>query len=119
MHITIQIECLTGIKHNLKRILAHRIAAFEVEQTLSIRPILIYEQDADGEDCYAYYGETASMRMLAIVLTERDGWIPSNICESACYGAIDRMPQRNTFVQDFVSHSFEAPGQSSLKGEKS
>ena len=55
--------------------MAHRIADFEVEQALSISPILIYEQDADGEDRYVYYGETASLRMLAVVLTERDGRI--------------------------------------------
>jgi uncharacterized DUF497 family protein len=32
---------------------------------------LIYEQDADGEARYVYYGETERNRLLAIVLTER------------------------------------------------
>jgi len=57
--------------HNLKKIKAHRVSAVEVEQVLSISPILIYEQDADGESRYVYYGETAKLRMLAVVLTER------------------------------------------------
>ena len=59
-------------RHNLKKIKAHRVNADEVEQALSIRPILIYEQDAAGEPRYVYYGETASLRMLAVVLTERN-----------------------------------------------
>ncbi len=47
----------------------------EVEQALSREPILIYEQDADGEARYVYYGETERNRLLAIVLTERNGKI--------------------------------------------
>ncbi len=35
-------------------------------------PVLIYEQDADTESRYVYYGETASLRLLAAVLTERN-----------------------------------------------
>lgn len=58
-------------RHNLKKIKAHRVKADEVEQALSIRPILIYEQDANGESRFVYYGETANLRMLAVVLTER------------------------------------------------
>ena len=38
----------------------------------SISPVLIYEQDADTESRYVYYGETASLRLLAVVLTERN-----------------------------------------------
>ena len=45
--------------------------AEEAEQVLSREPILIYEQVANGEDRYVYYGETAQGRLLAIVLTER------------------------------------------------
>jgi uncharacterized DUF497 family protein len=56
----------------LKKIRAHRIKAVEVEQALSREPVLIYEQDAEGEARYVYYGETASNRLLAVVLTERD-----------------------------------------------
>jgi uncharacterized DUF497 family protein len=48
---------------NLKKIRAHRI---EVEQALSREPILIYEQDADGEARYAYYAETERNRLLAM-----------------------------------------------------
>lgn len=62
-------------QHNLKKIKAHRVTAVEVEQALSINPILIYEQDADGEARYVYYGETANLRLLAVVLTERNGRI--------------------------------------------
>ncbi|MFN7939249.1 MAG: hypothetical protein U0R19_38345 [Bryobacteraceae bacterium] len=36
-------------RHNLKKIKAHSLKPLEVEQALTIRPILIYEQDAEGE----------------------------------------------------------------------
>ena len=58
--------------HNLRKIKAHRISRFEVEQALTIYPELIYEQEADGEARFVYYGETADLRLLAIVLTERN-----------------------------------------------
>lgn len=58
-------------KHNLDKIKAHRISASEVEQALSASPMLIYDQDADGEVRYVYYGETARIRLIAVVLTER------------------------------------------------
>lgn len=51
-------------RHNLKKIKAHGIIAVEVEQALTISPVLIYEQDADGEPRYVYYGETANLRLL-------------------------------------------------------
>ncbi len=56
---------------NLRKIRAHRIKAEEVEATLSNGPILIYEQDVEGEVRYIYYGETESGRLLAVVLVER------------------------------------------------
>jgi uncharacterized DUF497 family protein len=59
-------------QNNLKKIRAHRIKVQEVEQALAREPILVYEQDADGEERYVYYGETEGNRLLAIVLTERD-----------------------------------------------
>jgi uncharacterized DUF497 family protein len=59
-------------QNNLRKIRAHRIQAEEVEQALARDPVLVYEQDADGEERYVYYGETDSNRPLAIVLTERD-----------------------------------------------
>ena len=62
-------------QHNLKKIKAHKVAASEVEQVLSMSPVLVYEQDAGGEPRYVYYGETASLRMLAVILTERGGKI--------------------------------------------
>jgi hypothetical protein len=43
---------------NLKKIRAHRITPAEVEQALSRDPILIYEQTANGEARFVYYGET-------------------------------------------------------------
>lgn len=45
-------------QNNLKKIRAHRVKVAEVEQALSREPILIYEQDADNETRYVYYGET-------------------------------------------------------------
>ena len=62
-------------RRNLKKIKAHGIDAAEAEEALSISPIPIYEQDSDGESRYVYYGETASLRLLAVVLTERNGRI--------------------------------------------
>jgi uncharacterized DUF497 family protein len=58
-------------QNNLRKISAHRIKPEEVEQALSNGPILIYEQDVQGEPRYIYYCETDSERLLAIVLTER------------------------------------------------
>jgi uncharacterized DUF497 family protein len=52
-------------QHNLKKIRAHRIKVEEVEQALARDPVLIYEQDADGEARYVYYGETDRERLLA------------------------------------------------------
>ena len=69
-------------QNNLKKIRAHRVKAAEVEQALSREPILIYEQAADGEARYVYYGETERNRFLAIVLTERD----NKICVITAYG---------------------------------
>ena len=62
-------------RHNLRKIKAHGINVAEAEETLSISPILVYEQDAEEEARYIYYGETASLRLLAVVLTERNGKI--------------------------------------------
>jgi uncharacterized DUF497 family protein len=58
-------------KNNLRKIRAHRIKPEEVEQSLSNAPILIYEQDMEGERRYVYYGETNAGRLLAVVLVER------------------------------------------------
>jgi uncharacterized DUF497 family protein len=58
-------------ENNLRKIKAHRIRRDEVEQALSNDPILIYQQDAEGEPRYVYYGETDRLRLLAIVATER------------------------------------------------
>jgi hypothetical protein len=58
-------------KANLKKISAHGLKQLEVEQALSNWPILIYDQEADGEARYVYYGESDRSRLLAIVVTER------------------------------------------------
>ena len=58
-------------QNNLRKIRAHRIKRVEVEQALSREPILIYEQDVDGEVRYVYYGEAGRNRLIAVVLTER------------------------------------------------
>ena len=39
-------------QNNLKKIRAHRIKVQEVEQALAREPILVYEQDIDGEERY-------------------------------------------------------------------
>jgi uncharacterized DUF497 family protein len=62
-------------RSNLNKIRAHRVTAAEVEQALGREPILIYEQTADDEARYVYYGETERRRLLAIVVTERGGKI--------------------------------------------
>jgi uncharacterized DUF497 family protein len=62
-------------QNNLRKIRAHRIKPAEVEAALSNSPILIYEQDVQGEVRYIYYGETESGRLLAIVLVERENRI--------------------------------------------
>jgi uncharacterized DUF497 family protein len=59
-------------RNNLRKIRAHRIKPEEVQEALSSAPILIYEQDVQGEARYVYYCETASERLLAVVLVERD-----------------------------------------------
>ena len=62
-------------RSNLNKIRAHRVEAAEAEQALGREPILVYEQTADDEARYVYYGETERNRLLAIVVTERDGKI--------------------------------------------
>jgi uncharacterized DUF497 family protein len=57
--------------NNLRKIRTHRIKAEEVEKALSNDPILIHEQDVEGEVRYVYYSETDSGRLLAVVLVER------------------------------------------------
>ncbi|HZY74587.1 MAG TPA: hypothetical protein VFE22_15870 [Edaphobacter sp.] len=43
-------------QNNLRKIRAHRIKPAEVEAALSNSPMLIYEQDVQGEVRYVYYG---------------------------------------------------------------
>ena len=59
-------------RHNLKNIKIHGVSAVEAEEALSISPVLIHEQDADTEWRCVYYRETASLRLPAVVLTERN-----------------------------------------------
>jgi uncharacterized DUF497 family protein len=58
-------------RNNLRKIRVHRIKPEEVEQGLSNSPILIYEQDAQGELRYVYHCETDSGRLLAAIVVER------------------------------------------------
>jgi uncharacterized DUF497 family protein len=58
-------------RNNLRKIQVHRIHSEETEQALFNDPILIYEQDVDGECRFVYYGETDAGRLLAIIVTER------------------------------------------------
>lgn len=62
-------------RNNLRKIKAQRVEPQEIEQALSREPIMIYEQDVGGEARYVYYGETENLRLLAIVLTERENRI--------------------------------------------
>jgi len=62
-------------ENNLRKVRAHRLKPEEVEQGLSNSPILIYEQDVQGELRYVYYCETDSGRLLAIIAVERGGKI--------------------------------------------
>ena len=62
-------------ENNLRKIRAHRITRRDVEYALSNSPILIYEQNVGSELRFVYYGETDAGRLLAVVLTEREGQI--------------------------------------------
>jgi uncharacterized DUF497 family protein len=58
-------------RNNLHKIRAHQIKREEAEQALLNDPIIIYEQEVDGELRFVYYGETNAGRLVAVVLTER------------------------------------------------
>ena len=58
-------------RNNLRKIRAHRVRREETEGALLNEPILIYEQDAEGERRFVYYGETDAGRLLAVIVTER------------------------------------------------
>lgn len=58
-------------QNNERKVRKHRINCEEVEQALSNDPILIYEQEVQGELRYVYYGETRKGRLLAVIVTER------------------------------------------------
>jgi uncharacterized DUF497 family protein len=62
-------------RNNLKKVKAHRLKVTEVEEALSRDPVLVYEQDAGSEVRYVYYGETQRGRLIAMVITEREGKI--------------------------------------------
>jgi uncharacterized DUF497 family protein len=59
-------------RNNLRKILAHQIRSEEVEQVLFNDPVLIFDQDVEGEIRFVYYGETDAGRLLAVVVTECD-----------------------------------------------
>ena len=44
-----------------------------MEQALLNDPLPVYEQDVEGEPRFVYYGETTAGRLLAIIVTEREG----------------------------------------------
>jgi hypothetical protein len=56
---------------------SRRIKRGDVEFALSSGPIPIYEQNVGAGLRFLYYGETDTGRLLAVVLTERDGRIRS------------------------------------------
>jgi uncharacterized DUF497 family protein len=59
-------------RNNLRKVRAHRIQQEEAEQALRNDPVLIYEQEVEGEPRFVYYGETERGRLLALIVTERD-----------------------------------------------
>jgi uncharacterized DUF497 family protein len=58
-------------RHNLRKIRAHQIERDEAEQALLNDPILIHDQQVEGELRGVYYGETNTGRLLAAIITER------------------------------------------------
>lgn len=58
-------------RNNLRKVRGHRIRREEAEQALSNDPILVYEQEVEGEIRFVYYGETDAGRLLAAIVTER------------------------------------------------
>jgi uncharacterized DUF497 family protein len=69
---TIEVRCSSGTTAICARSEAHRIKTAEVETALSNDPILIHEQNVEGEVRYVYYGETESGWLLAVVFIERE-----------------------------------------------
>ena len=57
--------------HNLRKIEAHQVSPAEAEQMLLNDPILIHEENMEGEARFIYYGETEGGRLLAAIVTER------------------------------------------------
>jgi uncharacterized DUF497 family protein len=57
-------------RNNLHKIRAHGIEREEAEQALANNPILMYEQEADGEIRFLYYSETYAGRLMGIVVTQ-------------------------------------------------
>jgi len=53
-------------RNNLHKIRAHQIKREEAEQALLNDPIIIYEQEVDGELRFVYYGETNAGRLVAV-----------------------------------------------------
>lgn len=62
---TIESDVFDWDENNLRKIRAHRFKRQEVELGLSNGPILIYEQNGQGEPRYVYYCETDAGRLLA------------------------------------------------------
>lgn len=72
---TLEMVVFDWDRNNLKKIEALRLQVTEVEEALSREPVLVYEQGADSEVRYVYYGETQRGRLIAMVVTGRDGKI--------------------------------------------
>ena len=58
-------------RHNLRKILTHRIKREEAEQALLNDPVPIYEHQVGREIRFVYYGETDAGPLLGVVATER------------------------------------------------
>ncbi len=72
---TMEMQCSTGTRTISERSGRIGSSAPTWSKALSNYPILIYEQNVGGEPRFIYYGETDAGRLLAVVLTERDGRI--------------------------------------------
>lgn len=58
--------------HNIRHIARHRITRAEVEQVVESDPLIIDEQDHDGEIYWLVLGETQAARILVVAYTERN-----------------------------------------------
>jgi uncharacterized DUF497 family protein len=62
-------------EHNIAHIWRHRVLPHEAEQAVTLTPIEVGYETADGEDRLRLLGLTVKARLIAVVITERYGKI--------------------------------------------